>query len=665
MERENIESLSLLQTHLSRLTGLPLSLHRPDGTVILPPDKEDKFLATVQSSPRGSASYQDFIRKQISLSAQRNDVSMIQGPAGEYHCFIPVSFNNTVYIIAGGGVYLSQQDFENFYRKEGYTFGLNPQHLKSWYPVIIRKDLADLQETIRFIRSLFSLVLKGNFQSSLTEKRYKLMKVFIGLISDLKLEKQSDEVYDVVIDVMLFLFQVDSISVMVKEHGWFVPKRSGGRFRDSLQSLKLPFTGIVSEVLEKQSPIFSESAMEFLRLGLSEEITSLHIFPILSDNAVQGLLCIYNSSIDQENADIVSEICRIVGFVFKIIELQGTFSRYMQEIDILNSAAEKITPMKEPDVLYEAILETSVHLAAAEKGSLMLIDSDESYLTIKAARGIHRRLFGEIRIREGDGIAGRVFREGIPLIVEDIEKDEGVFPKRKPKYKTGSFISIPLKIGDQTIGVLNISDKISGEVFSKDDLILLRSFASYATIALERSNYYSLVGRLRELSITDALTGLFNRRYFEDRFFEELQRSKRHGLSFSLAMIDVDDFKLFNDTEGHLAGDEILKSVAYGAKECLRVIDVFARFGGEEFVVIMPQTTREEAFMVAERIRIWFKERILPTWNTYPREHLTVSIGIATFPYDGEDRKELLRNADKALYRAKMEGKDKVVLWTD
>ena len=318
-----------------------------------------------------------------------------------------------------------------FTGKQGYTFGLNPQHLKSWHPVIIRKDLADLQETIRFIRSLFSLVLKGNFQKSLTDKRYKLMKVFIGLISDLKLEKQSDEVYDVVIDVMLFLFQVDSISIMVKENGRFVPKKSGGRFRDSLQSLKLPFTGIVSEVLEKQSPVFSDSAMELLRLGMSEEITSLHIFPILSENAVQGLLCIYNSSIDQENADIVSEICRIVGFVFKIIELQGTFSRYMQEIDILNTAAEKITPMKEPDVLYEAILETSVHLAAAEKGSLMLIDSDESYLTIKAARGINRRLLGEIKIREGEGIAGRVFREGIPLIVEDIEKDESRLYKKE------------------------------------------------------------------------------------------------------------------------------------------------------------------------------------------------------------------------------------------
>ena len=169
--------------------------------------------------------------------------------------------------------------------------------------------------------------------------------------------------------------------------------------------------------------------------------------------------------------------------------------------------------------------------------------------------------------------------------------------------------------------MLNISDKISVRSVFEGRSDTAPFFCIVCNDSARRaSNYYSLVGRLRELSITDALTGLFNRRYFEDRFFEELQRSKRHGLSFSLAMIDVDDFKLFNDTEGHLAGDEILKSVAYGAKECLRVIDVFARFGGEEFVVIMPQTTKEEAFMVAERIRDWFKERILPTWNTYPRE---------------------------------------------
>jgi diguanylate cyclase (GGDEF)-like protein len=168
---------------------------------------------------------------------------------------------------------------------------------------------------------------------------------------------------------------------------------------------------------------------------------------------------------------------------------------------------------------------------------------------------------------------------------------------------------------------------------------------------------------LKELSVTDSLTGLFNRRYFEERFFEELNRSDRHNLSFSLAMIDIDDFKLFNDSEGHLAGDEILKSIANISKDCLRISDVIARFGGEEFAVIMPQTEKEEAILVSERIRKSIKEQIPSTWSVFPKKAITVSIGVATFPYDGKERKELIRNADKALYMAKMEGKDRTVIW--
>jgi diguanylate cyclase (GGDEF)-like protein len=226
-------------------------------------------------------------------------------------------------------------------------------------------------------------------------------------------------------------------------------------------------------------------------------------------------------------------------------------------------------------------------------------------------------------------------------------------------------MSIPLKLGEKTIGVLNISDKITGAVFSEQDMVLLRSFASFASIALERSSYYSLAGHLKELSITDPLTGLFNRRYFDERFFEEIQRSKRHSLSFSLAMIDIDDFKLFNDTEGHLAGDEILKNIANIAKDSLRIIDVIARFGGEEFAVIMPQTDKDEAFMVTERIRKSIVEYLPRTWNVFPNDAITISIGIASFPSDGNDRKSLIRNADKALYTAKIKGKDRTVVWAD
>jgi diguanylate cyclase (GGDEF)-like protein len=402
--------------------------------------------------------------------------------------------------------------------------------------------------------------------------------------------------------------------------------------------------------------------MDILRLGFTERITSLYAFPIISKDSVTGLLNIYNSPLSSEDVDIIFEICRTIGSSMRIAELQETYHKCLKEIEVLNTAATRLIPVKEPDMLYETILDMSVSLAEAEKGSLMLLNEDAACLTVKAAKGINKRLLPEIRIRAGEGIAGWVFREGVPLVMDDIEKNEWGFPKRH-KYRTGSFISIPLKLGDQTIGVLNMSDKISGEVFSAEDMALVSSFAAYASIALERSTYYTLAGHLKELSVTDSLTGLFNRRYFEERFFEELNRSDRHNLSFSLSMIDIDDFKLFNDTEGHLAGDEILKSIANIAKDCLRVSDVIARFGGEEFAVIMPQTEREEAMLVSERIRKSIKEQIPSTWSAFPRRSITVSIGVATFPYDGKERKELIRNADKALYMAKMEGKDRTVLW--
>jgi diguanylate cyclase (GGDEF)-like protein len=450
---------------------------------------------------------------------------------------------------------------------------------------------------------------------------------------------------------------------MLRENDVFRPGVAAGRLKKHLQSVKLKITGIVSEVIEIQKPLYSENTLEILRLGLGDEVTSIYVFPIIFDNKVAGLLNIFNSSIQQEDADIISELCRITGFIFRLIELQVSYDNRIKDIDVLNMAAERLNPVKEPDMLYEAILDISVHLADAEKGSLMLIEDDPSFLIIKAAKGINKRLLSEIRIKEGEGIAGKVFREGTSLIVEDIEKNENVFMRKRPKYRTGSFISIPLKIGEKTIGVLNISDKITGDVFSEKDMALLRTFAPYASIALERSMYYNLVSQLRGLSITDFLTGLFNRRHFEGRLFEELQRSNRHNLSFSLVMIDIDDFKLFNDTEGHLAGDEVLKQIGNIAKDSLRVIDVIARFGGEEFAIIMPQTEKDEAFLVAERVRKSVREQLPRTWKIFPKDNITISLGIATFPYDGKDRKELIRDADKALYRAKMEGKDKTVLW--
>jgi diguanylate cyclase (GGDEF)-like protein len=659
----DIDKISYLQKDLSKLTGLSISIYGDKGNIIMPPVRENKLLSVIKASSRGRDEYNDFLKSSLEKTTHRRNVSIFKGPAGQYHFFIPARFNNSVFIITDGGVYLSAEDFEDFYRKEGQSYGLLPDQLKSWSREIIVRDYADIQNAAGHIQSIFNIFLRSGYEGSLNEKRYRLMKTIFSLISDIKLDEQADKVGDILADILLFLFNVDSAVIMIKKNGIFMPRIATGRLKEHLQSLQLPVTGIISEVIDKQKPIYSENVMEILRLGFSDEVTSIYAFPIISGDKITGLLGIFNSDITREDEDIVSDLCKITGCIFRLVEVEDIYDKRIKDMDVLNSAAERINPVKEPDLLYEAILDMSVHLAYAEKGSLMLLDEDTSYLTIKAAKGINKRLLGEIKIKVGEGIAGKVFREGVPLIVDDIERDEKVSLKKRPKYRTGSFISIPLKIGKETIGVLNISDKITGEVFSGEDLVLLRSFASYASIALERTMYYSLAGQLRGLSITDFLTDLFNRRYFEERFFEELQRSERHNLSFSLVMIDIDDFKLFNDTEGHLAGDEVLKSIANIAKDSLRVIDVIARFGGEEFAVIMPQTEKDEASLVAERIRKSVKEQLPRTWKTFPRDNITISIGIATFPDDGRDRKEVIRNCDKALYRAKMEGKDKTVLW--
>ncbi len=665
MEILDLDTISSFLNQVSNLTGFSLSFYGQGGNVLIQQQDEPKMLSLIKSSPQGRDLYAEFIKKHLERALQRSDVSIYKGPAGLYHFFIPIRIDNTSYLVIGCGVYFSSDDFKNFYMTECQNYGFLPEQIKIFENSLIPKVFPEVQSAARQIQSIVNLFFRNAQRGYFYEKRYRSIKTILSIISDINLDKEAEGIFDILADALLFLFNVDSISISTRQNNTLNMQINAGRLKDYLLTRQIQLEGITSEVIEKKIPIYTDSVIDILRIGFDDKITSIHLFPIISENTVTGIVCILNSSLSREDIEIISEICRITGFILRILDLQNIYTKCTKELDIFNIATERLRPLKEPDLLYETILDISVRLANADKGSVMLLENGSSYLIIKAAKGINKKLMQEIRIKAGEGIAGLVFKKGTPVIVEDIEKDMHIPAKKRPKYKTGSFISIPLKIEDKTIGVLNIADKITGEVFSEGDLKLLRSFATYASIALERSNYYSLAGVLKELSNTDSLTGLFNRRYFEERFFEELQRSSRHNLEFSLAMIDIDDFKLFNDTEGHLAGDEILKNISNIAKESLRVIDVISRFGGEEFAVIMPQTDKNEAFLVAERIRKSVKEQISKTWTLFPKDHITITIGISTFPSDGKDRKEMIKNADKALYKGKIEGKDRTVLWTN
>ncbi len=313
--------------------------------------------------------------------------------------------------------------------------------------------------------------------------------------------------------------------------------------------------------------------------------------------------------------------------------------------------------------LFNGLLDMSAELAQATSGSLMLFDEQSQKLHISAARGMSSPLARSMAVPLGEGIAGRVARNGFPLLVNDIERDNRVAAPNRPRFRTKSFISLPLKDRDRLIGVLNLADKRDDSSFTETDLNLVQAFAGQAVLMIDRTAVLERADQLEQLSVTDPLTGLYNRRFLEERLDEERSRSQREGQSFSLILADLDNFKMYNDICGHLAGDKALRKAALLMRRSARDMDVVVRFGGEEFCLILPNTGKKEALFVAERLRRAIEGNVFPGETNLPLGRLTVSLGIASCPEDSETVHDLIHAADLALYRAKDLGRNRTVLY--
>ena len=324
--------------------------------------------------------------------------------------------------------------------------------------------------------------------------------------------------------------------------------------------------------------------------------------------------------------------------------------------DSLRRFAEQIDAA-EPSQIYEAILAQSTELLDAERGSLWLLDETGSELTIKAARGIPTTAGQIDRVRVGEGIAGSVISRGQPLLSTIDALGRESLPERK--YKTPSFISYPIAIGPRKIGVLNVADKRSGAFYNEDDLALMDLVAPQIALALERAIWQHRANQFQLMSITDPLTGLHNRRYLEARLSEELNRSKRYDTPMSFMMIDLDDFKFYNDRNGHQAGDRALEITAQCLRSTLRKADVAARYGGEEFSILLPQATLHEAGMIADRLRRTIMNTRFPHGESQPLGSVTLSIGLSSLSPSLDSVEAIIRAADRALYHAKSHGKNR------
>jgi diguanylate cyclase (GGDEF)-like protein len=225
---------------------------------------------------------------------------------------------------------------------------------------------------------------------------------------------------------------------------------------------------------------------------------------------------------------------------------------------------------------------------------------------------------------------------------------------------------VPLAAQGETLGILYLDSgkneakqsQMRFEQLSESEERMVKTLAEHLALAVAN---LKLRETLRTQSIRDPLTGLFNRRYMEESLERELRRTIRKKLPLALLMVDVDHFKHFNDTSGHEAGDEILRELARLFQSRLRAEDIACRYGGEEFVLILPEASLEVARERAEQFRQIVRESQIQ-YRGKPLERVTISIGLSCYPQHGTTAEALLRSADAALYRAKDEGRDRVVV---
>jgi diguanylate cyclase (GGDEF)-like protein/PAS domain S-box-containing protein len=351
---------------------------------------------------------------------------------------------------------------------------------------------------------------------------------------------------------------------------------------------------------------------------------------------------------------------QILGIAHDITErkqMEQAIQRRMQQLEALREIMHQITSELELEPLLQAVLERAVSLLDATSGQIALYDSESDELEILACT-----CSGHEGIRTRRAIANDatslVIRTQQPLVIPDYQQQKDYLPQYA-HLGGHALLLVPLPAKDQARGVLITGHDHPERSFSDDDVELLTLFAQQVTVALQNARLFTEVQRLATL---DPLTELYNRRSFAELAQQTFEQARRYGYALSVIMLDIDHFKQVNDQFGHLAGDQMLQAVARQCLMALRTADVIGRYGGEEIVMVLPETNGEQARQVAERLRHSLSMAPIPTDRGVAT--LTVSLGVASVSHiDGISLEQLIDLADQALYAAKQAGRNRVIVW--
>ncbi len=361
------------------------------------------------------------------------------------------------------------------------------------------------------------------------------------------------------------------------------------------------------------------------------------------------------SEIEKEEVENTEKLEKIVGIV------EGNKKKIVNYRKI-NDVARKLTSALEKKEIVKVISEALSQIIESKDVSFtMLIKNEEgnTFSSVLDEENIPSVFGNHIKFYKNDPFDDWIEKNKYTLIIKNIDDDFRFKTLRRDWIKFKSMIAVPLIENKNIIGILKFYSE-RPDVFDKEDARILNYLGDLCTTALQNAQLYL---KTKELAIRDGLTGLYMRRYFVERLDEEIKRSTELKEALSYLMIDIDHFKDCNDTHGHQFGDKVLKFLGGFLKDSLRDVDIIGRYGGEEFAVILPNTHKNGAVFVAERLRQSFEKQVIQV-NENQAMKLTLSIGGVEYK-EGVKMLELINMADKALYHSKQTGRNKVTFWED
>lgn len=412
--------------------------------------------------------------------------------------------------------------------------------------------------------------------------------------------------------------------------------------------------GLTGTAAKLKQPVYAADVSKDKRYVKTFLTTKSELaIPMLVRGELVGVLDFQSDELDYFKPDMTELLTLFAMHASMALENARLYSRERrraEQLEAINAVAQQTTAVLDLDELLTTVCRLLLEwFDSVDHAAVLLCEGEKLHVRAYEGRLTPRVPLG-VLLPPGTGLASRAIAQGQSVIEGDVTTASEYFPGF---VETQSEMCLPLIFFGEKLGVLALDSATKG-AFDVEDVRPLESVADICAAAIQNANYFE---RMRQLAYVDGLTGIHNRRYFEMRIVEELERASRFQGRMSVIMVDIDHFKRLNDEFGHLLGDEVLRGVAAIMKAQLRKVDMVCRYGGEEFAVVVPETTGENAVTVAEKLRRQIETHPFPG---VPRS-VTISCGVADYPEHGNTRDEVVAAADTALYMAKQQGRNRVI----